>query len=394
MAEFIIIPNKTVPTNGPVNIPVDIASGYPDCFSPNYRLIGATDPVVLIGNVTIAPLGVPVANQKITFYNEANYTLGAFSITIFGVAVPASLATKNFKVESVYNGTTAAWVTSYYIAVNEDQWIQTSDIEDLAVTTNKLDNLAVTTAKLENGGAGVGVTNAKMAEMPTNTVKGNDGAGPAVPQDLTMTELRTILAQTIQITGAFTSGPVAENPATGLTTLPVVAAANSINTAEIVDGAVTKIKLAASSVDSTKLTYGAGGPITVGPVTSQFILPGTFKALLDGVTNSFFTLETGDILLNVQVFVGAASGVVQTIDIGFDANIDFNGTGADANGVIEAANSNAQDAYSALSSGYDGAAFRTGNLIAAATGDLTVTSSADLTATGIVAYAIITYMHA
>lgn len=390
MAEIIVIQNVTVPTNGTVNIPVDSASSYPGFQTGYYRLTGATDPVVLIGNVTIAALGTPVANQKVTFENEANYTLGAFSITIFGVAVPSSFATKNFKVESIYNATTAAWVTSYYIAVNEDTWIQTSDIEDLAVTTNKINDLAVTTGKI----AAEAVTNAKLAQMATVTIKGNDGAGPAVPQDLTMTEVRTILAQSIQITGVFTSGPVTEDPVTGLTTLPVTVTPASINTADIVDGAVTKIKLAASSVDSTKVTYGAGGPITVGPVTSQFILPGTFKALLDGATNSLFTLETGDILLNVQVFVGAASGAVQTIDVGFDAALDFNGTGADTDGLIENADSNAIGCSQGLSAANDGAAFRTGNLIAAATGDLTVTASADLTATGIVAYAIITYMHA
>ena len=85
MAENIFRQDKTVPTSGTVNIPVDFASGYPECLTSSYKLTSVADPSVLVGGVTIEALGTATDNQKITFYNETNYTLGAFSITIFGV---------------------------------------------------------------------------------------------------------------------------------------------------------------------------------------------------------------------------------------------------------------------------------------------------------------------
>jgi hypothetical protein len=144
MAEFLNTLNKTVPTSGTVDIPLDPASAFPDCNVVNYRLVGETkdpvDPVELVGDVIIAPQGTAILNQKVTFFNEANYTLGVSTITIFGVVMPSALATKAFKVESIYDG--SAWQTSYYIAVNEDGWIETSDIADEAVTVDKMADLA------------------------------------------------------------------------------------------------------------------------------------------------------------------------------------------------------------------------------------------------------------
>lgn len=40
------------------------------------------------------------------------------------------------------------------------------------------------------------VTNAMQANMPTNTIKGNDAGGAAAPQDLTVAEVKTLLAYT------------------------------------------------------------------------------------------------------------------------------------------------------------------------------------------------------
>lgn len=68
-------------------------------------------------------------------------------------------------------------------AVTEDK------IADDAVTEEKIEDDAVTTSKINNGA----VTNSKMADMPGNTIKGNNTGGSALPQDLSVADVKTML---------------------------------------------------------------------------------------------------------------------------------------------------------------------------------------------------------
>ena len=100
--------------------------------------------------------------------------------------MPSSLATKNFKVESIYNGTTAAWVTSYYVPVNEDGWVQTADIEAEAVTTAEMADL--TRGSVLVGGASnrpTAVDFKTSGQIPIGN--GTDLASVAVTGDVTIT---------------------------------------------------------------------------------------------------------------------------------------------------------------------------------------------------------------
>lgn len=244
MPEFVTIEDILLPSPylaAALPIPVDIASGFP--FVPAYRLTGgAVSPIVLAGDLVISPQGVPTNNQKVTFYNEVDYTLAGFDVIIFGVIMPTSLALTNFKVESIYNNISATWTTSYYIGLDQSAWIQTADIGLLQVTTGTIADLAITTVKI----ADEAVTNAKMAQMAKTTVKGNDSGVTAVPHNLTMTDLRTILAQAITFTGDIATGPIAQTYGTGVFTIAITIANNAITTAKILDANVTSAKLEAA----------------------------------------------------------------------------------------------------------------------------------------------------
>lgn len=162
MADFVALQDKTIPTTGAVSIPVTLAAGYPEVLVQAYRLIGGTNPVVLLGNVTIAASGTPTLNQRVTFYNECNITLGAFSVTVMGVTMPSSLATKNYTASFIWDG--SVWQGGFLGYLNEDGWLQGTDIEDATITLAKLVNLTSAEIIVGNG------SNIPTAVLPAGVV--------------------------------------------------------------------------------------------------------------------------------------------------------------------------------------------------------------------------------
>lgn len=87
-------------------------------------------------------------------------------------------------------GTATKWATARTIALGTDLSGSVSFDGSADFTLNAtVANLAITTAKLNDGA----VTNAKLANMANYTIKGRYSSGSGVPEDLTATQLRTIL---------------------------------------------------------------------------------------------------------------------------------------------------------------------------------------------------------
>lgn len=245
MPEIVTIKDLAVTTGSTVNIPVDLASGFLDSQLHGYRLTGS--PTLSVADYVLVPQGTAILNQRVVFYWEANVTYGVgTAITIFGKTIPSAWATKNFIATCVYDG--SAWQVQLVCGGEEDGWIEASDLAADSVITSKILDLNVTTAKINDAA----VTNAKLANMATNTIKGNDSAGPDVPQDLTMSELRTLLAQKLVLAGDVTS-PSTTSSATGTITSTTTIANDAVTTVKILDSSITNAKMADDSVTLTNL---------------------------------------------------------------------------------------------------------------------------------------------
>lgn len=233
--ERLLIKNIALGTGGTQPIAVTAASANDDLLYPAYRLTGSP---VLVSDLTLAASGTPSLNMGIILYWEANVDVvtNSKSVIIFGKTLPTSWATKNFITTCVYDG--AAWQVQLVCGGEEDGWISAADLESDSVITSKILDLNVTTAKINDAA----VTNAKLANMATNTIKGNDSTEPDVPQDLTMSELRTLLAQKLVLAGDVTS-PSTTSSAAGTITSTTTIANGAVTTVKVADDQITVAKV-------------------------------------------------------------------------------------------------------------------------------------------------------
>jgi len=200
-----------------------------------------------LGNVAITGSGTPKEGTYLKFicnFNTTNYVEATDYVSFFGFIVPVELATKFFVVECYYIAT--AWKVFINASLQNSDLIDaglikasavgTSELTDLGVATGDIADLAITTAKVSANA----ITNAKLAQMTTLTIKGNDGGITADPQDLSVTEVRTILDQDITLVGDVT-GTATEVGATGITTITTVLEAGTVGTAEKTATANTEV---------------------------------------------------------------------------------------------------------------------------------------------------------
>jgi hypothetical protein len=133
---------------------------------------------------------------------------------------------------------------------------------------------AVTTAKISNNQ----VTNAKLADMNDQTIKGRNAGFPGAPQDLTVSQVRSLLSVAATPTG---TGFV------HITTGTQDAAAKLVDTADINDGQVTDQKLRNSSALSV-----------IGRTANSTGVPADIVATVDGqlLVRSGTTLVFGQAL--------------------------------------------------------------------------------------------------
>jgi hypothetical protein len=112
-------------------------------YHDSYYLTGTLS---LSGNWGLTATGTPREGMRIRLEYKATTTLGAFTITILGTAMPTAYAAKKVNIDCYYNGT--AWVVDYTPAFDEADIITTAMIVDDAITTAKINAKAITTAEM------------------------------------------------------------------------------------------------------------------------------------------------------------------------------------------------------------------------------------------------------
>jgi hypothetical protein len=271
-----------------------------------YKVIGTAG--ALASDNTFGHTGTLYDGLTYEYDYQASATYAGGVAKFHGVAMTATQALKNHRVIATYNG--SAWEVQFIPDISEDGIIEAAKLATDSVITAKILDLNVTTAKI----AAEAVTNAKLAQMATVTIKGNDGAGPAVPQDLTMTEVRTILDQDVTLTGDVT-GTATQTFATGVTTIATTIAAGSIDTAMIVDDQVTVAK-----VENT-LTYefipllvsfeAAGGTApSVGDFKIKMPYPGTVSEIYGYVVKAIANTDAGTIQAKNNAGTNMTAGLI------------------------------------------------------------------------------------
>ena len=132
--------------------------------------------------------------------------------------------------------------------------------------------------------------------------------------------------------------------------------------------------------------------ITSGQVAAKTIASAELEALLDTSTNNLFSVKSGDVILEVRIAVGTAAGAACTVDIGTDADVD--GSAADVDSLLAAADANAAENYTSYSPTYAGADSVKGHFISQGDGYVTIKSSTDQSGSAFVGTATMFYIPA
>jgi hypothetical protein len=276
-----------------------------------YKIIGTAG--TLASDNTFGHTGTLYDGLTYEYDYQASATYAGGVVKFHGVAMTATQALKNHRVIATYNG--SAWEVMFVPDLAEDGIIEAAKLANNAVSGDKIASGAVTTVKLPNSTLTTdGVTLAKMAYLASGTIIGNDGGADAVPQALSLLEVKTMLDQDVTLTGDVT-GTATQTFATGVTTIATTIAAGSIHTAMIVNDQVTVAKI------ENNLTYelitllvsfeAAGGTVpSVGDFKIKMPYPGTVSEIYAYCTKAIAATDAGTITAKNNAGTTMTSGVV------------------------------------------------------------------------------------
>lgn len=299
--------------NNPIEFTI-LAGGLSQTIDVNdnnslYKIVGTA--TITVDN-TFTHNGTLFDGLTYEYDYQALATYSGAEVKFHGVAMTATQALKNHRVIATYNG--SAWEVMFIPDLAEDDIIEAAKLATDSVITSKIAALAVTTAKLEAGGAGVGVTNAKMAEMASGTIKGNDGAGAAVPQDLSLTKVRTMLDQGVTLTGDVT-GTATQTFATGITTVATTIANDAVTTVKVLDDNITVAKVENNltyEVLNLLVSFEAAGGTTpsVGDFKIKMPYPGTVSEIYGYVVKAIANTDAGTIQAKNNAGTNMTAGLI------------------------------------------------------------------------------------
>jgi len=174
---------------------------------------------------TIVPTGSPDRDTFVEIVWNANLTIGASALQIFGANIPNELIASKFIAECLYDG--AAWIVTVRPSFDEVGIVDSDRLAASSVTTAKIADDAITLAKVDAPGKG--------------KIIYGDGLGD--PKYLTIQDAEFIIGDTTLGATSQTISGDATVTKTGALTI----ASNAVTTAKILDANVTPAKMSAGA---------------------------------------------------------------------------------------------------------------------------------------------------
>ena len=277
----------TVSSSGTYNVDVS-PNTFPSATPPIPRLSyvfsgAATAPY------TIVPTGSPSKDTFVEIVWNANLSIGASALQIFGVSVPDELIASKFIAECLYDG--AAWIVT----------IRPSFDELGIIGSHRLASDSVTTTSIADDS----VTLAKMAGLAKGNIIYGDASGDPAIVNLGAVDANLVVGDATNGVAVVAMSGDATIAKTGALTI----ASSAITTAKIADDAVTSAKL---DDDSNKTqvviptSFETAGEI--GVLEYKICFPCTIEAIHGTVTKPFtstgthiFKDDTGTVLTGSQI---------------------------------------------------------------------------------------------
>jgi len=277
----------TVSSSGTYNVDVS-PNTFPSATPPIPRLSyvfsgAATAPY------TIVPTGSPSKDTFVEIVWNANLSIGASALQIFGISVPNELIASKFIAECLYDG--AAWIVT----------IRPSFDELGIIGSHRLASDSVTTTSIADNS----VTLAKMAGLAKGNIIYGDASGDPAIVNLGAVDANLVVGDTTNgVAVVAMSGDATISKAGALTI-----ATSAVTTAKIADDAVTSAKLDDDSNRTQVViptSFETAGEI--GVLEYKICFPCTIEAIHGTVTKPFtstgthiFKDDTGTVLTGSQI---------------------------------------------------------------------------------------------